>query len=251
MAKLTGKVAVVTGASKGIGAGIAKALGAEGASVVVNYASDKSGADKTVAEITKAGGKAVAIGASVAKSGDIEKLFTETKKAFGKVDILVNNAGVYSFAPLEEITEEEINRIYSTNVTGLLLTTKAAVKLFPSEGGSVINIGSVVTEVTPPNTSIYTGTKGAVDAITRVLAKELGPKKIRVNAVNPGVTVTEGTQTAGVIGSDLEAGWVAQTPLGRTGKPDDIVGPAIFLASDLAAYVTGSIVMADGGYRAI
>ena len=169
MAKLTGKVAVVTGASKGIGAGIAKALGAEGASVVVNYASDKSGADKTVAEITKAGGKAVAVGASVAKSSEIEKLFAETKKTFGKVDILVNNAGVYSFAPLEEITEEEINRIYSTNVTGLLLTTKAAVKLFPSEGGSIINIGSVVSEITPPASAIYTGSKGAVDAITGFL----------------------------------------------------------------------------------
>jgi 3-oxoacyl-[acyl-carrier protein] reductase len=249
MAKLTGKVAVVTGASKGIGAGIAKALGAEGASVVVNYASDKSGADKTVAEIMKAGGKAIAVGGSVAKSNDIERLFAETRKAFGKVDILVNNAGVYSFAPLEEITEEEINRTYSTNVTGLLLTTKAAVKLFPSEGGSVINIGSVVTEVTPPNTSIYTGTKGAVDAITRVLAKELGPKKIRVNAVNPGVTVTEGTQTAGVIGSDLEAGWVAQTPLGRTGKPEDIADVVTFIASDDARWVTGSLLQAGGGLR--
>src|SRR5581483_11654443 len=214
MAKLTGKVAVVTGASKGIGAGIAKALGAAGASVVVNYASDKAGAEKTVAEITKSGGKALAVGASVANSADIDKLFKETKKAFGKLDILVNNAGVYSFTPLEEVTEEEINRIYSTNVTGLLLTTKAAVKLFPSEGGSVINIGSVVSENTPPNTSIYPGTKGAVDAITRVLAKELGPKKIRVNAVNPGVTATEGTQTLGVRGSDFETALVAQTPLG-------------------------------------
>ena len=249
MGKLTGKVAVVTGASKGIGAGIAKALGAEGASVVVNYASDRSGADKTVAEITKAGGKAVAIGASVAKSADIEKLFAETKKAYGKVDILVNNAGVYSFAPLEEVTEEEIDRIYSTNVTGLLLTTKAAVKLFPSEGGSVINIGSVVSEFTPPNTSIYTGTKGAVDAITRVLAKELGPKKIRVNAVNPGFTITEGTETAGVVGTDFEKNAVADTPLGRAGKPDDIADVVTFIASDDARWVTGSLLQAGGGIR--
>jgi 3-oxoacyl-[acyl-carrier protein] reductase len=249
MGKLTGKVAVVTGASKGIGAGIAKALAADGASVVVNYASDKSGADKTVAEISKAGGKAVAVGASVAKSADIEKLFDETKKAFGKVDILVNNAGVYSFAPIEEITEEEINRIYSTNVTGLLLTTKAAVKLFPSEGGSIINIGSVVSELTPPNSAIYTGTKGAVDAITRVLAKELGPKKIRVNAVNPGLTITEGTDAAGITGSDFEKNAVADTPLGRAGKPDDISDVVTFIASDDARWVTGSLLQAGGGIR--
>jgi 3-oxoacyl-[acyl-carrier protein] reductase len=249
MGKLTGKVAVVTGASKGIGAGIAKALAADGASVVVNYASDKSGADKTVAEISKAGGKAVAVGASVAKSADIEKLFDETKKAFGKVDILVNNAGVYSFAPIEEITEEEINRIYSTNVTGLLLTTKAAVKLFPSEGGSIINIGSVVSELTPPNSAIYTGTKGAVDAITRVLAKELGPKKIRVNAVNPGLTITEGTDAAGITGSDFEKNAVADTPLGRAGKPDDIADVVTFIASDDARWVTGSLLQAGGGIR--
>jgi 3-oxoacyl-[acyl-carrier protein] reductase len=249
MAKLTGKVAVVTGASKGIGAGIAKALATAGASVVVNYASDKSGADQTVAEISKAGGKAVAVGASVTKSSDIEKLFAETKKAFGKVDILVNNAGVYSFAPLEDVTEEEINRIYSTNVTGLLLTTKAAVKLFPSEGGSVINIGSVVSELTPPNSSIYTGTKGAVDAITRVLAKELGPKKIRVNAVNPGLTITEGTHSAGIAGSDFEKNAVADTPLGRSGKPDDIADVVTFIASDDARWVTGSLLQAGGGLR--
>jgi 3-oxoacyl-[acyl-carrier protein] reductase len=249
MAKLTGKVAVVTGASKGIGAGIAKALGAAGASVVVNYASDKAGADRTVADITRAGGKAVAIGASVANAADIDKLFTETKKAFGKIDILVNNAGVYSFSPLEAVTEEEINRIFTTNVTGLLLTTKAAVSLFPAEGGSVINIGSVVSELTPPNSSIYTGTKGAVDAITRVLAKELGPKKIRVNAVNPGLTITEGTQSSGIAGSDFETNSVAQTPLGRTGKPDDIADVVTFIASDDARWVTGSLLQAGGGLR--
>ncbi|HEX5283978.1 MAG TPA: glucose 1-dehydrogenase [Bryocella sp.] len=249
MAKLTGKVAVVTGASKGIGAGIAKALGAAGASVVVNYASDKSGAEKTVADIAKSGGKAVAIGASVANSADIDKLFTETKKAFGKLDILVNNAGVYGFSPLEAVTEQEINRIFSTNVTGLLLTTKAAVPLFPAEGGSVINIGSIVSENTPPNTSIYTGTKGAVDAITRVLAKELGPKNIRVNSINPGITITEGTVSAGIPGSDFEKNLVAQTPLGRTGQPDDIADVVTFVASDDARWVTGSVLQAGGGLR--
>src|SRR5579875_93333 len=249
MAKLTGKVAVVTGASKGIGAGIAKSLAAAGASVVVNYASDKAGADKTVAAITKAGGKAVAIQASVAKSADIEKLFAETKKSFGKVDILVNNAGVYSFSPLEAVTEDEINRIFSTNVAGLLLTTKAAVSHFPADGGSVINIGSVVSEVTPPNSSIYTGSKGAVDAITRVLAKELGPKKIRVNAVNPGLTITEGTHIAGIAGSDFEKNTVADTPLGRTGTPEDIAEVVTFVASDEARWVTGALLQAGGGLR--
>jgi 3-oxoacyl-[acyl-carrier protein] reductase len=249
MGKLTGKVAVVTGASKGIGAGIAKALGHEGASVVVNYASDKAGADKVAAEINSNGGKAVTVRGSVAKQSDIDNLFTETKKHFGKVDVLVNNAGVYSFAPLEAITEEEINRIYSTNVTGLLLTTKAAVALFPKEGGSVINIGSIVSEVTSPNTAIYTGTKGAVDAITRVLAKELGPKNIRVNSVNPGFTVTEGTQAAGVPDSDYGRELVSQTPLGRIGRPDDIADVVTFIASDDARWVTGSLLQAGGGLR--
>jgi 3-oxoacyl-[acyl-carrier protein] reductase len=249
MGKLSGKVAVVTGASKGIGAGIAKALGAAGASVVVNYASDKAGADKTVAEITKAGGQAIAVGASVAKSAEIDKLFAETKKAFGKLDILVNNAGVYSFAPLEAITEEEINRIYGTNVTGLLLTTKAAVALFPQEGGSVINIGSVVSELTPPSSAVYTSSKGAVDTITRVLAKELGPKKIRVNAVNPGFTITEGTHSAGLADSDFEKNAVSETPLGRPGRPDDIADVVAFIASDDARWVTGALLQAGGGLR--
>lgn len=249
MAKLTGKVAVVTGASKGIGAGIAKALAGAGASVVVNYASDKTGADRTVAEITSAGGKAIAIQASVAAAADIDRLFTETLKNFGKLDILVNNAGVYAFSPLEAVTAEEINRIFTTNVTGLLLTTKAAVPLFPDEGGSVINIGSVVSESTPPNSSVYTGTKGAVDAITRVLARELGPKKIRVNAVNPGLTITEGTHSTGIAGSDFEMNAIAQTPLGRTGKPDDIADVVTFIASDDARWVTGSLLQAGGGLR--
>jgi 3-oxoacyl-[acyl-carrier protein] reductase len=249
MAKLTGKVAVVTGASKGIGAGIAKELAAQGASVVVNYASSKEGAEKVVAEITKAGGKAIAVGGSVAKAGDIEKLFAETKKAYGKVDILVNNAGVYAFAPLEAITEEEIDRIFDTNVKGLLLATKAGVALFPPEGGSVINIGSVASEQTPPMSGVYSGTKGAVDAITRVFAKELGPKKIRVNAVNPGPVVTEGFKSSGVEGSDFEKSMLQGTPLGRLGQPDDVATVVAFLASDDARWVTGSLLQAAGGLR--
>jgi 3-oxoacyl-[acyl-carrier protein] reductase len=213
----------------------------------VNYASDKKGAEKVVSEINQAGGKAVAIGASVAKSSEVDKLFAETKKQFGKLDVLVNNAGVYSFSPIETITEEEINRIYGTNVTGLLLATKAAVPLFPSEGGAIINIGSVVSDITPAGSSIYTGTKGAVDAITKVLAKELGPKKVRVNAVNPGFTITEGVHSAGLAESDFEKNAVNQTPLGRTGKPSDIADVVTFIASDDARWITGSLVQAGGG----
>lgn len=249
MAKLKGKVAVVTGASKGIGAGIAKELAAQGASVVVNYASSKEDAEKVVAQITKAGGKAIAVGGSVAKPAEIDKLFAETKKAYGKVDILVNNAGVYKFEPLEAITEEEIDRTFDTNVKGLLLATKAGVALFPPEGGSVINIGSVASEQTPPMSSVYSGTKGAVDAITRVFAKELGPKKIRVNAVNPGPVVTEGFKSAGIEGSDFEKGMVQGTPLGRLGQPDDVATVVAFLASDDARWVTGSLLQAAGGLR--
>jgi 3-oxoacyl-[acyl-carrier protein] reductase len=249
MAKLTGKVAVVTGASKGIGAGIAKELAAQGASVVVNYASSKEGAEKVVAEITKAGGKAIAVGGSVAKAAEIDGLFAAAKKAYGKVDILVNNAGVYAFSPLEEITEEEVDRIFDTNVKGLLLTTKAGVALFPAEGGSVINIGSVVSENTPPTSAVYSGTKGAVDAITRVFAKELGPKKIRVNAVNPGPVSTEGVRSAGIEGSDFLNQYIQQTPLGRIGQPDDIASVVAFLASDDARWVTGSLLQAAGGLR--
>jgi 3-oxoacyl-[acyl-carrier protein] reductase len=249
MAKLTGKVAVVTGASKGIGAAIAKELAAQGASVVVNYASSKEGAEKVVAEITKAGGKAIAVGGSVAKAGEIEKLFTETKKTYGKVDILVNNAGVYAFAPLEGITEEEIDRIFDTNVKGMLLATKAGVALFPPEGGSVINIGSVASEQTPPTSAVYSGTKGAVDVITRVFAKELGPKRIRVNAVNPGPVTTEGFKAAGIEGSDFEKGMIQNTPLGRIGQPDDVASVVAFLASDDARWVTGSLLQAAGGLR--
>ena len=250
MAKLAGKVAVVTGASKGIGAGIAKALGAEGATVVVNYATDKRGAEQVVHAINAGGGQAVAVGGSVARAAEVEALFAEAKRRFGKVDVLVNNAGVYAFAPIEAVTEEEIQRIFGTNVTGLLLTTKAAVPLFPAEGGAIVNIGSVVSELTPPASAVYTGTKGAVDAITRVLAKELGPRKIRVNAVNPGLTATEGTTAQGIVGdSDFERNAVADTPLGRVGKPDDIADVVAFLASDDARWVTGALLQAGGGLR--
>ena len=249
MGKLTGKVAVVTGASKGIGAGIAKALGREGASVVVNYSSDRPGAERVASEITHAGGRAVVIGGSVSKAADVTGLFAETKKQFGRVDVLVNNAGVFAFSPLAEVTEESFDSMFGTNVKGLLLATKAAVPLFPAEGGSIINIGSVVSETTPPGSAVYTGTKGAVDAITRVLAKELGPKHIRVNAVNPGFTITEGAHTAGLADGDFEKGAVAGTPLGRAGKPDDIADVVAFVASDEARWVTGSLLQAGGGLR--
>jgi 3-oxoacyl-[acyl-carrier protein] reductase len=247
MGKLTGKVAVVTGASKGIGAGIAQELAAQGAAVVVNYASSKEGADKVAASINKAGGKAIAVGGSVANAEDIEKLFAETKKAFGKLDILVNNAGVYGFQPLEAITAEDFDWMYGINVKGLLLATKAGVALFPEEGGSVINIGSVASELGPPASAVYSGTKGAVDSITKVLAKELGSKKIRVNAVNPGPVVTEGFKSAGVEGSDFEKQMIANTPLGRVGQPQDVATVVAFLASDDARWLTGSLLQAAGG----
>jgi len=245
--KLTGKVAVVTGASKGIGAAIAKRLAADGASVVVNYASSREGAEKVVNEITQAGGKAVAVRASVAHEADIDTLFAETRKTFGKLDILINNAGVYSFAPLEEITATEYSRLYDTNVLGLLLTTKAALPLFPPEGGSVVNISSVVSTLAPATASVYSSTKGAVDTITKALAKELGPRNIRVNSINPGFVVTEGTHTAGIAGGDFERGAVASTPLGRAGQPDDIAPPVSFLASDDARWITGENIFVSGG----
>jgi 3-oxoacyl-[acyl-carrier protein] reductase len=247
--KLAGKVAVVTGASKGIGAGIAKQFAAEGAAVVVNYASSKSDADKVVDEIAKRGGKAIAVQGDVAKKKDIERLFAETKKAFGRLDVLVNNAGVYRFDPLEAVTEEEFHREFKTNVLGLILTTQEALKHFGSEGGSVINISSTATSLTPPNTVVYTATKGAVDAVTRTLAKELGQRKIRVNAINPGMIVTEGYQAMGVTDSDFEKQGVAQTPLGRVGQPDDIAPVAVFLASSDSAWVTGEVVRVAGGLR--
>jgi len=249
MGKLSGKVAVVTGASKGIGAAIAQELAAHGAAVVVNYSSSKEGADKVAAAITNAGGKAIAVGGSVAHAREIDNLFAETKKAFAKVDILVNNAGVYTFAPLEQITEEDIDRMYTTNVKGLLLATKAGVALIPPEGGSVINIGSVASDQTPPMSVVYSSTKGAVDVVTRVLAKELGPRHIRVNAVNPGPVATEGFKSSGVEGSDFEKQMLQGTPLGRIGNPQDIALVVAFLASDDARWVTGSLIQAAGGLR--
>jgi len=245
--KLAGKTALVTGASKGIGAAIATHLAAAGAYVVVNYASSKAGADKVVSEITAAGGKAIAIQGDVSQSADITRLLAETEAAVGRLDILVNNAGIYEFGALEAITPGHFHRQFNINVLGLLLTTQAAVKLFPESGGSIINIGSVVSSLTPPESAVYTATKGAVDAITGVLSKELGPKKIRVNSINPGIVVTEGTQTAGIIGSDMEKGVVSQTPLGRAGQPPDIAAVAVFLASDDSRWLSGEQLRASGG----
>ena len=247
MNRLSGKTAVVTGASKGIGAAIAKRLAAEGAAVVINYASSKDGAERVVADIKAKGGKAIAVQGDVAKASDVEKIFAETKQAFGRLDILVNNAGVYNFLPLKEVTEEDFHRHFNINVLGLLLATREAAKLFGDEGGSVINIGSVVSDLTPPDTVVYTATKGAVDAVTRVLAKELGPRKIRVNAIKPGLIETEGTHATGIIGNDFEKQSVARTPLGRTGRPDDIAPVAVFLASDESRWVTGDMLAVSGG----
>jgi 3-oxoacyl-[acyl-carrier protein] reductase len=247
MKKLTGKVAVVTGASKGIGAAIAKQLAADGAQVVVNYSTSREGAEKVVDSIRHSGGDAIAVGATVSKEADIQTLFAETRKAYGKVDILVNNAGVYGFSPLDQVTVDEYRRQHDTNVLGLLLTTKAALPYFPAEGGSVVNVSSVVSTLAPAASTIYSATKGAVDTITKALAKELGPRKIRVNAVNPGLVITEGTQAAGIVGSEFEAGAVAMTPLGRVGQPDDIAPPVAFLASDDARWITGETLYVSGG----
>jgi 3-oxoacyl-[acyl-carrier protein] reductase len=247
--KLAGKVAVVTGASKGIGADIARHLAAEGAAVVVNYASSKEGADSVVDEITKRGGKAIAVQANVASSADIARLFANTKKAFGQLDILVNNAGVYRFELLEAVTEDEFHRQVNTNVLGLILATQEAVKHFGSEGGSVINVSSVASSATPPTSTVYSATKGAVDAVTRVLAKELGPKKIRVNSINPGPVETEGFRAIGLKGSEFETQMAAQTPLGRIAQPGDIAPVAVFLASSESAWVTGETLRVAGGFR--
>lgn len=249
MKKLLNKVAVITGASKGIGAGIAKSLAEAGASVVVNYASAKAGADKVVEEIVAAGGKAIAVQGDVSKTSDVNRLFEETNAAFGAVDILVNNAGIYKFGAIEEISEEDFHSQFNTNVLGLLLTTQGAVKNFNPDGGSIINIGSVVSSITPSGSSIYTATKGAVDAITHVLAKELGPKKIRVNSINPGMIETEGTHTAGFIGSDFHAEAERTAPLGRIGQPDDIASIAVFLASEDSRWLTNETLLAGGGIR--
>jgi 3-oxoacyl-[acyl-carrier protein] reductase len=247
--KLAGKVALVTGASKGIGASIAKHLAAEGASVVVNYASSKTGADKVVAEITSGGGKAVAVQADVARKADIDRLFAETKKAFGKLDILVNNAGIYGFSPLESVTEEQFHNQFNLNVLGLLLSSQKAVEQFDSSGGTIINVSSVVGINPLPGASVYSATKAAVDAITKSLAKELGPKKIRVNSINPGMIETEGVQAAGFLESDFRKQVESQTPLGRIGQPKDIATVATFLASADSAWITGETFVISGGFR--
>ena len=248
MSKLTGKVAVVTGASKGIGAAIAKALAAEGASVVVNYASSQAGADAVVAAITAAGGTAVAVGGDVSKAAEAEGIIQAAVTHYGGLDILVNNSGVYEFAAIESITEEHFHRIFNINVLGVILTTQAAVK-YLRDGASIINIGSGVSRITPAHSTVYTGTKGALDAITGVLARELGPRNIRVNTINPGMIETEGTVSAGIIGSDMEKTLVAQAPLGRTGRVGDIAPIAVFLASDDSGWLTGEQLLATGGIR--
>jgi 3-oxoacyl-[acyl-carrier protein] reductase len=249
MSDLKGKVAVVTGASKGIGAAIAKTLGAAGASVVVNYASSREGADRVVAAITGKGGKAIAVQGSVSKSADVARLFAETKKAFGAVDVLVNNAGVYQFDPLEAVTEQEFHRQFDTNVLGPILVTQEALKHFNAKGGSVVNISSVVSHSAPPTSVVYSATKGAVDVIARVLSKELAARHIRVNTIAPGGVETEGTHTMGIIGTDFEKQMIAGTPLGRIGQPDDIATVALFLASDESGWLTGERISAAGGFR--
>lgn len=247
--KLEGKVAIVTGASKGIGAAIARQFAAEGAAVVVNYATSREGADRVVADINAKGGKAVAIQANLAQEADVRRLFAETKSAFDRLDILVNNAGVYEFAPLEEVTPTHFHRQFDLNVLGLILATQEAAKLFGSSGGSIINISSVAATSAPPTASVYSATKGAVNTITRSLAQELGPRKIRVNAINPGMVETEGVRTLGIAESDFRKQVESQTPLGRIGQPDDIAPAAVFLASDDAKWITGETLYISGGYR--
>ena len=247
--KLEGKVAVVTGASKGIGAAIALRLASEGAAVVVNYSSSKDGADRVVSEITGNGGKAVAVQANLAKEADIRRLFAETKKAFGKLDILVNNAGIYEFAPLENVTVEHFRKQFDLNVLGLILASQEAVRHFSPAGGSIINISSVAATSAPPNTSVYSATKAAVNAVTRSLAQELGPRQIRVNAINPGMVETEGIHAAGIAESDFRTQVEAQTPLGRIGQPRDIAPAAVYLASADSGWLTGETLYISGGFR--
>jgi 3-oxoacyl-[acyl-carrier protein] reductase len=247
MSILANKIALVTGASKGIGAGIAKGLALAGATVVVNYSSSKSGADKVVADIAAAGGKAVALQGDFSKQDDITRVYAAIREQFGRLDVLVNNAGVYAMMPLEQVTAEEFHRQFGLNVLGLLLSTQAALPLFGPDGGSIINIGSVVASMAPPNSAIYSGTKGAVDSITISLSKELGARKIRVNSLNPGMVETEGATALGFIESDFAKQVAAMTPLGRIGQPDDIAKIAVFLASDMAGWVNGQQILAAGG----
>lgn len=247
--RLKGKVAVVTGASKGIGAEIARQLGAEGAAVIVNYASSKAGADRVVADIGGKGGKAVAVQADVSKPADVQRLFAETKKAFGQLDVLVNNAGVYEFAGLGDVTPDHFHKLFNLNVLGLILACQEAVKLMSNRGGSIINISSVASASAPAMTSVYSATKASVDAITKALAKELGPRKIRVNSVNPGMIETEGLRGTGIAESDFRKQVEAQTPLGRIGQPNDIAPAVVFLASDEASWITGETFFISGGFR--
>ena len=247
--KLVGKVAVVTGASKGIGASIARALAEEGASVVVNYSSSKQDAERVVAEITARGGKAIFVQADVSKPAHIERLFSEARRSFGRLDILVNNAGMYEFSPLEGVTEEHFHKHFNVNVLGLLFTTKEAVKQMGPEGGSIINIGSVASSMRLPNSAVYSASKAAVEAITGVLAKELGPRKIRVNSISPGVIETEGSRAGGFVGTDFQKTVEAQAPLGRVGQPDDIAPTAVYLASSDSKYMTGETLLVSGGLR--
>ena len=249
MGKLTGKVAVVTGASKGIGAAIAQAYGAEGASVVVNYSSSKAGADRVVAEIAKHGGKSIAMQGDMSKLEDIQRLFAETEKAFGRLDILVNNAGIYEFMPLDQITPEHFHKQFNLNVLGLILASQEAAKRFGDNGGVIINISSIAATSPLPTTTVYSATKGAVDTVTKALAKELGPRKIRVNALNPGMIETEGVRSAGIAESDFRRQIEAETPLGRIGQPQDIAPVAVFLASDDSGWVTGETLHVSGGNR--
>lgn len=247
--KLEGKVAIVTGASKGIGAAIALQLADQGAAVVVNYASSKSGADRVVREITSKGGKAVAVQADLAKEKDITRLFDEAKSAFGRLDVLVNNAGIYEFLPLDAVTDGHFHKQFDLNVLGLVFASREAAKNFPAEGGSIINVSSVASTATPANGAVYSATKSAVDAITKSLAKELGPRKIRVNAINPGIIDTEGTRTSGITESEFRTRIEADTPLGRIGQPDDVAPVAVFFASADSAWVTGETLAVAGGYR--
>lgn len=247
--KLEGKVAIVTGASKGIGASIALHLAAEGAAVVVNYASSKEGAERVVNEIVLKGGKAIAVQANMTVQAEIQRLFEKTKKEFGKLDILINNAGVYEFEPLENITEKHFHKLFDLNVLGLLIASREAIKYFAASGGSIVNISSVASTSPPPHAAVYGATKAAVDSITKTLSRELGPRSIRVNAVNPGMVETEGLHSGGLFSGDLRKQFESETPLGRIGKPEDISPAVVFFASDDAAWITGETLVISGGFH--